>query len=284
MAELRQALTRADPDTRKALGFARLAEGRINADSIDLGAITRAADEGSPEALTLLGRCAQGGVAVGRDLVVAASYYLRAVRMESQRAGRLLWEMGQEKEFVPAVRARAEKGDPIAQFVWAGLLSFGLDVPLIQAKAFVTGEQAADLLRKASTGGYLPAKVELGLWHYSGRWVSHDEARALALWREAAEGGNLEARLRIAVVEIRTGSATEEDLRVVRAAAESGAMLADVALGYCYETGFLVSRSAGVAASLYRSAWRRGSQDAYRALRRLHDAVRPGEAEFSFGE
>lgn len=284
LAELRQALTRADPDTRRALGFARLAEGTINPDSLDLASITRAADEGSPEALTLLGRCAQNGVGLSRDPVLAAAYYLRGIRMESQRAGRLLWDMGQEAEFVPAVRTRADKGDPVAQYVWAGLLTFGLDVPLIQAKAYLTGEQATLLLQKSSAGGYDPAKVELGLWYYSGRWVRHDERRALELWGEAARGGNQEARLRIAVVRVRGGSAGPEDLQILRSASESGAMLADVALGYCYETGLLVPKLAGEAASLYRSAWRRGSQDAYRALRRLHDALRPADAEFTVGE
>ena len=284
LAELRQALSRADPDTRKALGFARLAEGEINADSLDLDAISRAADEGSPEALALLGRCAQDGVALPRDRVLAASYFLRAVRMESQRAGRLLWGMGQEKDFVPEVRSRADRGDPMAQYVWAGLLSFGLDVPLIQAKAYLTGEQAVALLRKSIGGGYVPARIELGLWYYSGRWVVQDERRALELWKEAAEAGNREALLRLAVVKVRSGKAGREELEILHSASESGAMLADVALGYCYESGILVTRSAGEAANLYRLAWRRGSQDAYRALRRLHDALRPPDAEFAIGE
>jgi hypothetical protein len=284
VAELQQALAAADPETRKALGYARLAEGEITPDSIRLDDVIEAANAGSPEALTLLGRCARNGIGMPQDSVAAAAYFLRGIRMESRRSGQLLWEMAQGPHFVPAVRARAEKGDAMAQFVWAGLLSVGIEVPLIQAKAYITKEQAAGLLQKAGDGGFLPARIELGLLYYSGRWVQLDERRAEELWEEAAAVGSAEAALRLAVVRVRRESPLSGDLETLLLASEKGALLADVALGYCYEKGILLPRSPTAAAECYRSAWRRGSQDAYRALRRLHDVLRPREADFVMGE
>jgi hypothetical protein len=192
--------------------------------------------------------------------------------------------MAQNTDLVRTVKTRAEAGDPVGYYVWAGLLSMGLEGPLLKAKAYVTTQQAAQFLRMSFDAGYVPALIELGLLYYSGRWVEHDPARAEELWREAEKHGSREATLRLAVMSVRqdtAGSRLEKSLAVLRNASANGAVLADVALGYCYEQGIMVQRSAAAAAELYQSAWRRGSQDAYRALRRLHDALRPGDPQFA---
>jgi TPR repeat protein len=282
-ASLREALLRADPDTRRALGMARMVEEGVRADSLDLPSVTAAAEAGSPEALTLLGKRAEEGLGVERDLIQAAVYYLRAVRMESSRAGQLLWALAQAGELAGQVKARADAGDVRALYVWAGLLSFGLDVPLLKAKAYITTQQAVAFLRKAADAGYVPALIELGLWHYAGRWVPQDGSRATACWKEAERRGSPEATLRLAVMTVRQSVDPEvlsEAVKSLRGASEQGAILADVALGYCYEKGIVVSPSASEAAERYRAAWRRGSLDAYRSLRRLYDALRPQDPEF----
>lgn len=283
-AALREALIRTDPDTRKALGIERQAESGSRTDSPDLSGIAVAAESGSPEALALMGRRYQEGIGVAHDSVLAAVYYLRAIRMESARAGQLLWEMAQGGDLVRTVKERAEKGDPAGYYVWAGLLSLGLDVQLLKAKAYITTQQAAGFLRRSADAGYVPALIELGLLYYAGRWVQQDEARAEALWREAEKQGNGEAKLRLAVMTVRkdtVGARLQQAIDVLREASEKGAVLADVALGFCFEKGVVVPRSAGSAAELYRYAWRRGSLDAYRALRRLHDALRPADPRFA---
>jgi TPR repeat protein len=61
-------------------------------------------------------------------------------------------------------------------------------------------------------------------------------------------------------------------------------VLAQVALGYCYETGSGVVPSDSEAARLYRAAAQRGSQDAYYALKRMHDRIRPANKEFQIDE
>jgi hypothetical protein len=283
-AALREALVRTDPETRKALGITRPPVNDGRQDSVDLASIASAAEQGSPEALALMGRRYQEGIGVAPDSVLAAVYYLRAVRMESARSGQLLWEMAQNTDLIKTVKSRAEAGDPAGYYVWAGLLSMGLEGPLLKAKAYITTQQAVAFLRRSADAGYVPALIELGLWYYSGRWVQPDVMRAESLWREAEKHGSGEARLRLAVMSVRQGTIgprLEESLAVLRSASANGAVLADVALGYCYEQGIMVSQSAGAAAELYRSAWRRGSQDAYRALRRLHDALRPRDPQFT---
>jgi TPR repeat protein len=282
-AALREALLRADPDTRRALGMARMVEEGVRADSLDIASVSAAAEAGSPEALTLLGKRAEEGLGGERDLIQAAVYYLRGVRMESSRAGQLLWALGQGGELAAQVKARAEVGDARALYAWAGLLSFGLEVPLLQAKAYITRPQAVGFLRKSAEMGYVPALIELGLWYYSGRWVPQDAGRALALWQEAERRGSPEATLRLAVTTVRQSTQREElagALLTLQHASEQGAILADIALGYCYERGIQFPRSPQNAAHLYRAAWRRGSLEAYRSLRRLYDALRPPDPEF----
>jgi hypothetical protein len=283
-AALRDALRRADPETRKALGMSHLLDQDIRADSLDMSAIAMSAEAGSPEALALLGRCHQEGIGVPRDPLQAAVYYFRALRMESARAGQLLWDMAQTGNLVSLVKKRAEAGDRIGYYLWAGMLSLGFEGPLVKAKAFITPEQAVTFLTKSANAGFVPAMIELGLWYYSGRGVPLDETRAIALWREAENRGSGEATLRLAVTNVR-GDTTREELEhavaVLREASQKGAVLADVALGYCYEQGIVVVKSSSEAAELYRSAWRRGSQDAHRALRRMHDVIRPPDRGFT---
>jgi TPR repeat protein len=73
----------------------------------------------------------------------------------------------------------------------------------------------------------------------------------------------------------------EADIQLLRDAVTEGSVLAEVALAYCYETGTGVSDSFAEAVRLYRAGSRRGSKDAYRALRRLHDRIRPEEDTFA---
>jgi TPR repeat protein len=281
---LRDALRQSDQETRRDLGLSRLLEKDLRSDSLDLAALEKSADAGSPEAMALLGRCAEQGVGMARDSVLAGAYFYRAARMESGRAERLLWAMVHGGELIGKVKERSMRGDAVASYVWAGLLALGFEVPLIQAKAYITPSQAVALLGKSADAGYLPALIELGLCSYGGRWVQRDERKAAMFWEEAERRGSAEARLRLAVTGVRhdtSAAALAQVVAELREASEHGAVLADVALGYCFEQGIVVARSFAQAAEYYRNAWRRGSQDAYRALRRLHDALRPRDPQFT---
>ena len=95
--------------------------------------------------------------------------------------------------------------------------------------------------------------------------------------------GNREAEIRLAILAVRNpelSTGMDDPVAVLGRAVREGSVLAEVALGYCNETGYGVPKNTPEAARLYMSGARRGSQDAYRALRRLLDAIRPSDTEF----
>jgi TPR repeat protein len=107
------------------------------------------------------------------------------------------------------------------------------------------------------------------------------------LWAKASSMGSREARLRISALSVRS----EQNMKVLRStiaeleqAAQKGSVLAQVALGYCYETGTGVVKKIPEAVRWYRSSAQRGSQDAFYALKRLHDQIRPREKEFQISD
>jgi uncharacterized protein len=245
-------------------------------------ALRRAADAGSPEALTLLGRCSERGLGVERDPVEAAADYLRAIRLDSPRAPELLLALLDGPGAMELVRARAKAGDATASFVIAALVGLRLTGPLQKSGSWMTEGEALRLLRRAADARYVPAMLELGVWYYAGRIGTADRDGALAIWEEAAELGNKEARVRSAAAQAGPDSAARVDL--FKLAAGEGSIVAQVALAYCMEQGTGVPVNRGNAARLYRSAAQRGSQDAYRALLRMYDAIRPADARFELSE
>lgn len=93
--------------------------------------------------------------------------------------------------------------------------------------------------------------------------------------------------VRLAVVTVREEedtTALRDAVVVLRQAAEDGSILAEMALAFCHERGIGVTPGPSEAVRHYRNAARRGSQDAYRALRRMHDALRPDDKAFRVEE
>jgi TPR repeat protein len=209
--------------------------------------------------------------------------YIRAIRFDSPQAAELLWKLVQDKEFFPRLKARAAQEDADAQFVWAGLVALRFDQVLAQGGAYLTGPQAFNLLRKAVAQNHVQALIETGLCYYAGRWVALDQEKAVQMWKQAASLGSREAQIRSTIVEMRERKdATGSGDAVAKLAQwmDEGSVLAGVGLGYCYEAGLGVAQSKAIAARFYRAAAQRGSQDAYRALRRMHDEIRPEGKEF----
>jgi TPR repeat protein len=284
---LREAIQNAGPALRRALGMTKMLEEELRTDSATLAAIGRASEAGSPEALTVLGRLYEKGTGVTKDIVRACALYIRAIRLDSPRAPELLWSLLQEKSTLSGVKVVAGKNDPEAQFVLAGLSALGFDGVLAQAHSYLTGEQAFLLLTKAADRGYLAALVEMGLCYYGGRWVPASTEKALGIWRDASGRGSQDARVRIALTELRATGDTllqSRAVSVLGAASDEGSVLAETGLGYCHETGKGFPPSKARAARYYRAASVRGSQDAYHALRRMHDAIRPDEPQFRIAD
>ena len=251
-----------------------------NADTSWFSAVSRAADVGSPEALTLKGRWYDLGLGVERDRVVAAEFYVRAIRHDSPRAPRLLWNLLQDGRFAEELKNRATGSEPTAMFVWAEFCALGYD-------KLLGDEQALLLLRKASDRNFDPATIELGLCYSSGRWVKQDKEEAFRLWAHASRRGSVEAGIRIAIANLVGEERTEDlaaSLATVKSAASEGSLMAEMALAYCDERGIAVHQDMGEAVTLYRRCATRGSQAAYDALRRMYDAVRPNEKEFEIND
>ncbi len=280
---LKDVLESGGEELRKAIGLAGMLKGSLEIDSSEVEAVRRAAEEGSPEALAVLGRCYETGLIVGKDPVEAAEMYIRALRLDSPRASELLWNLLQDDRFYTRLKSRSSAGDVHADYVWSTLRGLGFDGILQAKQSWISDEQALRLLEHAASGKYAPAIVELALCYYAGRWVSRNLDKANQLWLQAASLGSQEARVRIAITHVREpvgGDSLELILQTLAEASHAGSILAEVALGYCYEHGIGVHQSNAEAADLYRSAAQRGSQDAFRALQAMHDRLRPPGKEF----
>jgi TPR repeat protein len=280
---LKDVLESGGEELRQALGLASMLEGTLEIDSTEMEAIRRAAEDGSPEALAVLGRCHERGLLMKTDLVLAAEMYIRALRLGSPRASELLWTLLQEDGLYARLKVRSASGDVHANYVWPTLRALGFDGILQVKQSWISDDQALKLVEQAAERRHLPAMVELGLCYYSGRWVSASQAKAMEFWTKAARLGSQEAKIRIAITQVRSqkpDAALEPSIQQLDEATHAGSVLAQVALGYCYEHGIGVPRSKPQAARLYRSAAQRGSQDAIRALKNMHDEIRPSEKEF----
>ena len=280
---LKDVLESGGEELRKALGLASMLEGSLDMDSSEVEAIRHAAEEGSPEALAVLGRCFERGILMKKDPVQAAEMYLRALRLDSPRASELLWKLLQDEAFYTQLKSRSSAGDVHADYVWSTLRGLGFDGILQSKQSWISDEQALKLLEQASSANYSPAMVELGLCYYAGRWVPRSLERANRLWAKAALQGSNEAHVRMAITRVREAGAQDslgQIIQTLAGAAHGGSILAQVALGFCYERGLGVPENDAQAAGFYRSAAQRGSQDAFRALRAMHDRLRPPGKEF----
>ncbi|RPI72490.1 MAG: hypothetical protein EHM47_08215 [Ignavibacteriales bacterium] len=234
------------------------------------------ADHGSPEALTALGRMYQKGIHFTRDDISAAAYYIRAVRFDSPAAGKLLYDLCKEENFISAVQSLSEKEDAEAMFVWYGITILGFDIRIAESDAL-------NLLRKSADKGYMPAINELGLNYYTGNVVEESLIKALELWQSAEMLNNPEAQTRIAAGivfgEIKSDEISES-IKVLKENAENGSVLAQVALAYAYENGIGSRENKAEAVKYYRFAAQRGNRFAYEELKRIYDELRPDDSIF----
>jgi hypothetical protein len=211
---------------------------------------------------------------VKKDAVQATVQYLRAIRLESPRAAELLWKLVHENGYFERLKSRIDENDPDAQFAWAGLIAVQFDYQL-------TPQQALELLEHAASHNNIDALIELGTCYAQGRWVTHNRQKAIAYWQEAARLGSKEAQMRIMLANLTTKERPQQSVPdSLRRAMQRGSVLAQLALGYSYETGSGIKQDKAEAARLYRSAAQRGNRTAYTSLKRMYDDIRPNEKQF----
>jgi TPR repeat protein len=241
--------------------------------------IRLAADAGSPEALVLAGRLCESGSLMTKDDVLAAVYYLRAIRNNSPRAPVLLWRLTREEGYFDLLKTRVGLDDPAAKFVWADLTALGFDTRISDAQALL-------FLQAAAGQQFNEAVLELGLIYYTGKWVIQDREKGMSLLKQAANSGSREARVRLWMIELGSGEnpASASLVDSLRQASGEGSLLAQTMLGFCYQKGIGVDKNVAWSVGLYRKAMQRGSKAAFNALVEMYNAIRPDDPEFLITE
>jgi TPR repeat protein len=245
-----------------------------NKKNIDI--LSTLADNGCPEAQTILGRMYEKGIYLNRNLIDAAVYYYRALRNDSPLGTNLLWKLSRETDLLESVRKQSEAGNNIAKFVWYGLTSINFDNRIVISDAL-------HLLDESANAFYMPAMVESGLNYYANRFGRNNVEKGLNIWKTAAQLGSNEAEIRITASRILDSFGDynkSEDFKKIKNAAETGSLFAMVTVGLCYEKGLGTSQSKPKAVNYLRLAAQRGSRFAYEELKRIYDTQRPGDPEF----
>ncbi|NLT52168.1 MAG: SEL1-like repeat protein [Ignavibacteria bacterium] len=277
---LKEFLKENKSELRKKMGLKESESDTLKGEEEALKMITGASDDGSPEALHLLGRFYSEGIGYKKDRVKATEYFLRAVRLGSYKSIKPVWNLIGTKEFFSILKKRIDRGETSAMYVWAALTAFGLDFQL-------SSNQALDLLKKASSGGHIPSLIETGLCYLSGTLVEKNENKARTYFEDAMKSGSLEAEIRLRIMDLKeTGDANklEKAASFISDASNKGSLLAQTALAFCYENGLGIKMNKAKAVQLYRSAATRGDEKAFNSLKRMFDEVRPEGEEFKIYE
>jgi len=247
-------------------------------DTSAIALIDLAAKSGSPEALYIAGMSYMKGIERSPDSIKATVLFIRAYRLGSMSSAQALLKMIQKETFFKTLKDSIDAEDADAMFAWAGLTALGFDFQL-------TDQQAFDLLEKAVEKNHIPSLIETGLAYYSGSIVKKDKTKAMEYWKKAVDLGSLEAKVRYAFTALieNQGNATAH-LSVLQGASEEGSVLAQSALGYCYENGLGVKKNKAIAVNYYRDAAMRGNEVAFESLKKIYDSLRPKKDEFQIYE
>ena len=157
---------------------------------------------------------------------------------------------GNEPLDIPALRQKAEAGDPTAQYLLGMHYAF-----VIQNDEQLT--QSVYWFRKSAGQGYSEAEYRLGQAYASGRGV-RDDSKAASYWfRRAAEDGAVNAQFWLGLM-YENGRGVkrnrQQSLKWFLKAAKQGNSDAQVSLGQAYEDGDGVPQDYAQAAEWYRKA------------------------------
>lgn len=241
-----------------------------------LSILNELAEAGSPEALSIIGRLYEQGLFVDKNLILAAENYIRAIRLDSPRSPLLLWNLTQSNNFYLDLKSASDRENPSAQFVWYGLY-------ILSYTNRITEYDALIFLEKSANNNHIPAIIELGLNHYTGRFVNQSKINGISIWQIGEKLGSLEASMRIASARIfdQFGLLSVDKLLTsLEEASKKGSILSEVALASAYENGIGVKRNIAKAVKHYRNAAQRGNRFAFDQLKRIYDSLRPAEKEF----
>lgn len=234
------------------------------------------ADNGSPEAQTILGKMYEQGIYFNKNLVDAGVFYYRALRNDSPAGTYTLWQVSQSEDFLNLVQKESDNGNVVAKYLWYGLTSIGFDRRIAMSDAL-------NLLDESANAYYLPAMVESGLNYYSNRFGRYNPETGLKLWESAAKLGSEEAKIRLTASRLldEFGSYNKsEEFKQLKKAVNEGSLFAMVSTGLCYEEGLGTAVSNQEAVTYFKMAAQRGNRFAYDELKRIYDQIRPDDPLF----
>jgi uncharacterized protein len=156
------------------------------------------------------------------------------------------------KEKLPATRAKAESGDPMAQFLYAIVLSK-------HSELNTDKNSVIPWLVGAAQSGLMDAQFFIGAHALYGVQMEKNEAIGVAWLRQAARSGQLQAQLMLAHHLVTTRS----DVETVR---EAGSLLESAV-----KSGYIAARYP--LAALLATAPDKSMRDPRRALQYLHDVM-----------
>jgi uncharacterized protein len=178
---------------------------------------------------------------------------------------------------VPAIKAKAEHGDPEAQKQMGELCAKGQ----FGKSSYV---EAAKWYRTAADQGHAGAQAALGELYEAGQGVSRDEAEAAKWYRQAAEKGNVVGQYSLAVLCV-LGRGVPKDVteavKWYRRAAEQGNAMAQYSLGMRYKDGDGVSQDLVEAYAWLSLASAQGVGDAVKARDELKGGLTRAQVEES---
>lgn len=227
-----------------------------------------------PEVLTLFGYLHKKGKLVERDNMKSLEYFILAIRYDSPRAPFFLLDLIQNKQFIQSLKNELNNNNT-AKFVWYGLARFGFIDEIILRDAY-------ELLNESAKNQHVNSINELALNYYVGNYLQKDLQRAVELWKYAESLGSKEATIRILLSKIFDES-EKVDKNIFNSMLnfeEKGSILAQVALGFCYEKGRGTSVNKALAVKYYRKAAQRGNLFTFERIKNLYDSIRPNLSEF----
>jgi uncharacterized protein len=250
-------------------------DSSINIDSVDKDLLIKAANAGSPEALTLLGYIYSEGRGFTADPVKGAMLYYTAAKFESRNAIYLLWQLGRSDEFMSLLESEVKSGNSEAIYLLYGLSSFNFTNVLSE-------QQQKDFLFRAVKLNNRFAVIESGLNIYSGKYPEYKKENGLEILRQGMLSGDPVAEQRyISIFIIDSSKVSSDQFKALGTFAADGSILAESLLGYCYANGVGVNASKPAAVKYLRSSAHRGSRFAMQQLEKIYDSIRPDDETFS---
>ncbi|HEY4756362.1 MAG TPA: hypothetical protein VIH28_09925 [Ignavibacteriaceae bacterium] len=246
----------------------------IHTDRISL--LQEYAETGNSEAITILGRFYEKGIYFENNLIKASMNYILASQLNYPRAKVLLLKILSSNFISDLISEVKTKKNPDAMFTLYGLST-------LELYNQISKEEADNLLIIASKQNHLPSIIELANNYYTGKSKGGNVRTGLNLWKQAAQNGSIQAKIRLAAANVFDAinvESLDKSIQTLKEASKMGSVLAQISLAYGYENGIGVAVNKSEAVKYYRLTAQRGNQFGYEELKRIYNEIRPNEKRF----